>query len=490
MRVMNAGGLPTPSAGSKIVEETPFRYRIPQQGEMRVPGIVFASRSLLPEAVGDQALNQVVNVATLPGIVEASYAMPDVHWGYGFPIGGVAATDTAADGVISPGGVGFDISCGVRLLAAAGCDRDKIAPRLRRLMDALGHRIPCGPGRGAVWHIGRSDLEQVLACGAQYAVERGHGVPRDLTRCEDEGVLPGAVPERVSARAVERGLGQVGSLGSGNHFLEVQAVDTVYDEDAAQTMGLRQRQICVMIHCGSRGLGHQICTDHVRTMDQAMPQYGIAVPDRQLACVPVESHEGRAYLEAMAAAANYARANRQLLAEAARQAFADTVGSDLDLVYDISHNLAKIETHRVGDTVGGELRLCVHRKGATRALPAGHPDLPPDLAAVGQPVLIPGTMGTASYVLVGVAGGSAWHSTCHGAGRVQSRHKAAREVDGRGLRARLEGDGIAVRAASWRGLAEEAPQAYKDVDAVVTAAEGAGLCRKVARLVPLGVVKG
>ncbi|MBV9026583.1 MAG: RtcB family protein [Streptomycetaceae bacterium] len=478
---------PTPSAGSKIVEETPFRFRIPQQGEMRVPGVVFASRSLLPEAVGDQALDQVVNVATLPGIVEASYAMPDVHWGYGFPIGGVAATDTATGGVISPGGVGFDISCGVRLLAAARYDRDRIAPRLRRLMDALGHRTPCGPGRGAVWHIGRSDLEQILASGAQYAVERGHGVPRDLTRCEDEGVLPGAVPERVSARAVERGLGQVGSLGSGNHFLEVQAVDTVYDEHVAQAMGLRERQVCVMIHCGSRGLGHQICTDHVRTMDQVMPRYGITVPDRQLACVPVESREGHAYLEAMAAAANYARANRQLLAEAARQAFADTVGCDLELVYDISHNLAKIETHRLG---GNELRLCVHRKGATRALPAGHPDLPPDLAAVGQPVLIPGTMGTASYVLVGVSGGGAWHSTCHGAGRVQSRHRAAREVDGRGLRARLEGDGIAVRAASWRGLAEEAPQAYKDVDAVVNAAEGAGLCRKVARLVPLGVVKG
>jgi tRNA-splicing ligase RtcB len=409
-----------------------------------------------------------------------------VHWGYGFPIGGVAATDTQAGGVISPGGVGFDISCGVRLLAAR-CERDELAPRLDRLMDVLGHRTPRGPGRGGVWHVNRSELEQILAGGAQYAVERGHGVARDLWRCEDKGALAGAVPEDVSARAVERGLGQVGSLGSGNHFLEVQAVDTIYDQAAAQAMGLRERQVCVMIHCGSRGLGHQICTDHVRTMDQAMPKYGIEVPDRQLACVPTDSAEGLSYLAVMAAAANYARANRQLLAEATRQAFTETAGCGLDLVYDISHNLAKIETHHVD---GRPMRLCVHRKGATRALPAGHPDLPPDLAAVGQPVLIPGTMGTASYVLAGVPGGGAWHSTCHGAGRVHSRHRAAREVDGRELRTELETKGIAVRAASWRGLAEEAPQAYKDIDAVVYASEGAGLCRKIARLVPLGVVKG
>jgi tRNA-splicing ligase RtcB len=286
---------------------------------------------------------------------------------------------------------------------------------------------------------------------------------------------------------MERGLAQVGSLGSGNHFLEVQAVDAVYDEQAATAMGLARGHVCVMIHCGSRGLGHQICTDHVRVMERAMARYRVTVPDRQLACVPVDSDEARAYLGAMAAAANYARANRQLLGEAARRIFESATGATLDLVYDISHNLAKIETHTVD---GQELRLCVHRKGATRALPPGHPDLPPDLAEVGQPVLIPGTMGTSSYVLAGIPGGEALNSTCHGAGRRLSRHQAARGVSGRQLRAELEARGIAVRGASWRGLAEEAPEAYKDVSEVVEVAERAGLCRKVARLVPLGVVKG
>nr|WP_173405752.1 RtcB family protein [Streptomyces sp. SID5468] len=473
---------------AEAVAETPFRYRIPRRGAMRVPGVVFATRRLLPEASGDQALQQVADVATLPGIVTASYAMPDVHWGYGFPIGGVAATDIAEGGVVSPGGVGFDISCGVRLLAA-GCDRDGLGRRLERLMDGLGRRVPRGAGRGGVWHVSRAELAEVLAHGARYAVERGHGVPRDLERCEDGGTLPGADPGQVGERAVDRGLGQVGSLGSGNHFLEVQAVDVVHDAAAARAMGLAPGQVCVMIHCGSRGLGHQICTDHVRAMDPVMPRYGIEVPDRQLACAPVDSGPGRAYLAAMAAAANYARANRQLLAEAARRAFAESVGCGLDLVYDISHNMAKLERHPVGEDAAPRL-LCVHRKGATRALPPGHPDLPADLSAVGQPVLIPGTMGTASYVLTGVADGDAWHSTCHGAGRVRSRHRAAREIDGHRLRGELEAHGVAVRASSWRGLAEEAPQAYKDVDEVVAAAEGAGLCRKVARLVPLGVVKG
>lgn len=305
----------------ELIEEGPCRFRIPERGGMRVPGVVFAAPELLPEAAGDQALDQVVNVAALPGIVGASYAMPDVHWGYGFPIGGVAATDADAGGVVSPGGVGFDISCGVRLLAAR-CDRDALAPRLEAVMDALGRTVPRGAGRGAVWHLGRRELARVLAEGARYAVERGHGVERDLERCEDGGTLPGAAAAaEVSDRALERGLGQLGSLGSGNHFLEVQAVETVYDEPAARAMGLREGQVCVMIHCGSRGLGHQICTDHVRAMERAMPRYGIRVPDRQLACVPVGSEEGAAYLAAMAAAANYARANRQLLGEATRRAF-------------------------------------------------------------------------------------------------------------------------------------------------------------------------
>ena len=472
----------------KLVEETPYRFRIERDGAMRVPGMVFLTRALLPEPQHDKSLHQVVNVATLPGIVDASYAMPDMHWGYGFPIGGVAAMDIASGGVVSPGGVGFDISCGVRLLAASRLHRETLIAGLPALMDRLDRVIPRGAGPGGVWHMrSRGELEHVLTGGARYAVERGHGVQRDLDRCEDFGAVHGADPSAVSSRAVERGLNQVGSLGSGNHFLEVQAVDAVYDTTAAAAMGLEQDQVCVMIHCGSRGLGHQICTDHVRAMDRVMAAYDISVPDRQLACAPVTSPEGAAYLGAMAAAANYGRANRQLLTSAARQAFEDTVGATLELVYDISHNLAKIETHPVA---GRPRELCVHRKGATRALPPGHPDLPPDLADTGQPVLIPVTMGTASYVLAGVPGGAAFYSTAHGAGRVQSRHQAARSVHGRELRNRLERQGVLVRGASWRGLAEEAPDAYKDVDLVAQASEQAGLARRIARLVPLGVVKG
>ncbi|WP_274564725.1 RtcB family protein [Streptomyces spiramyceticus] len=469
----------------ECVEERPYRFRIDQQREMRVPGVVFASRELLHDA--EKSLEQVVNVATLPGIVTASYAMPDIHWGYGFPIGGVAATDIDAGGVVSPGGVGFDISCGVRLLAA-DCDLRALEPALPGLMDGLGRVIPRGAGPGGVWRLdGHRELERVLEGGSRYAVEQGHGEERDLRRCEDSGAVAGADPGQVNERARERGLGQVGSLGSGNHFLEVQQVDEIYDEPVAAAFGLAADQMCVMIHCGSRGLGHQICSDHVRAMDRAMARYGIAVPDRQLACTPVDSPEGSAYLGAMAAAANYGRANRQLLAEAARRVFRREAGARLTLVYDVSHNLAKIETHLVD---GEPRRLCVHRKGATRAFPPGHSELPGELRGVGQPVLIPGTMGTASYVLTGVSGGDAFHSTCHGAGRVMSRHKAARTIGGKELRARLEADGIAVRPLSWRGLAEETPEAYKDVTAVVEASEGAGLCRKVARLVPIGVVKG
>ncbi|GGV35621.1 RNA-splicing ligase RtcB [Actinomadura cremea] len=468
-----------------VVQEAPYRFRIGRTGAMRVPGVVFASRELLDAA--DRALGQVADVAALPGVVEASYAMPDVHWGYGFAIGGVAATDPREGGVVSPGGVGFDISCGVRLLAA-DIDASALAPALRDVMDGLDPAIPRGMGQGAVWHLpGRSELTGILTGGSGYAVERGHGDERDLLRCEDGGAVADADPGRVSERAVERGARQVGSLGSGNHFLEVQRVADVYDTGVAEAFGIRRDQICVMIHCGSRGLGHQICTDHVREMERAMPRHGIEVPDRQLACAPVDSPEGRAYLGAMAAAANYGRANRQLLAQAAREVFRRAAGARLDLVYDVSHNLAKLEEHAVD---GRRRTLCVHRKGATRALPPGHPDLPPDLRDAGQPVLIPGTMGTASYVLAGVPDAPAFASTCHGAGRAQSRHQAARGVGGKNLRTSMERDGIAVRASSWRGLAEEHPGAYKDVSAVVEAAEGAGLCRKIARLVPVGVVKG
>lgn len=472
----------------KVIEETPYRFRIEQEGAMRVPGIVFATKSLLSDEHGDMALAQVANVATLPGIVRASYAMPDIHWGYGFPIGGVAATDIDNGGVVSPGGVGFDISCGVRLLVSPDLEREQLRPRMREVMDHLDVSIPRGVGTKGVWRLpNRAELERVLAGGAQYAVEQGHGVPEDLQRCEDGGVLEGADVAAVSERAVERGLGQIGSLGSGNHFLEIQTVDRVYDADAATQMGLTESTVCVMIHTGSRGLGHQICTDHVRQMEAAMTRYGIAVPDRQLACVPVRSPEGRAYLAAMAAAANYGRANRQLLTEATRRVFEAHTATTLQVLYDVSHNLAKIETH----PVDGQIHtVCVHRKGATRSLPPHHPDLPADLAEVGQPVLIPGTMGTASYVLMGVPDNPAFFSTAHGAGRVQSRHAAARGTNADVLRKSLEDRGILVRGSSRRGLAEEKPEAYKDIDAVIETSHQAGLARKVARLIPLGVVKG
>ncbi|WP_028847256.1 RtcB family protein [Thermocrispum agreste] len=472
----------------KLIEETPYRFRIDPSGDMRVPGVVFASKRLLPEAAGDQSLQQVANVATLPGIVGASYAMPDIHWGYGFPIGGVAATDVRAGGVVSPGGVGFDISCGVRLLGA-DLSRAEFAEVRDKLMDALARKTPRGAGKGAIWPMkSRRELERVLTGGARYVVEQGKGSQRDLDRCEEFGAVSDADPGQVSDRAVERGLAQLGSLGSGNHFLEVQAVEQVHDEKIAAAFGLREGQVCVMIHCGSRGLGHQVCTDHVRGMERAMPKHGIRVPDRQLACVPVESAEGRAYLGAMAAAANYARANRHLLGLAAAEVFRTITGRGLALIYDISHNLAKLEWHQVG---GERRELCVHRKGATRALPPRHPDLPPDLSEVGQPVLIPGSMGTGSYVLAGVPDGGAFHSTCHGAGRVLSRTQAVKSVDVTKMLDQLERrHGIAVRGASRRGLAEEAPEAYKDVSEVVSVAERAGLCRIVAKLVPLGVVKG
>ena len=464
------------------------RWRIDPVGAMRVPGIVFASEALLPQVMEDEALRQVANVATLPGIVEASYAMPDVHWGYGFAIGGVAATDVERGGVVSPGGVGFDISCGVRLLASR-LVREELAPALETLMDRLDAGVPRGLGLGGLWHLGgREELAKVLRGGATAAVAAGLGTEADLSRCEDGGAVGGADPAQLSDRAMARGLGQLGSLGSGNHFLEVQVVDDVYDPACAGAFGLFRTQVCVMIHCGSRGLGHQICSDHVRVMRQAMEHYRISVPDPQLSCTPVRSAEGRGYLAAMAAAANYGRANRQALSAAVRRAFEESVGSsDLVLVYDVSHNLAKLEEHDVG---GVRRLLCVHRKGATRALPPGYADLPEDLRAAGQPVLVPGSMGTASYVLVGCEPGGAFSSACHGAGRTMSRHAAAHRVRGAELRNELEEAGIAVRAPSARGLAEEAPVAYKDVDEVVATCERAGLARRVARLRPLGVVKG
>jgi tRNA-splicing ligase RtcB (3'-phosphate/5'-hydroxy nucleic acid ligase) len=477
-----------PRSGIELVRETPVRYRIPRTGAMRVPGVVFSSPRLLPEIEQDAALQQVANVATLPGIVEASYAMPDVHLGYGFPIGAVAATDVDAGGVISPGGVGFDISCGVRLLTAP-LDRDELGRHLDVLLDTLATTIPCGAGPGGVRELDdERDLDRLLVGGVPEVVRRGFGEPADLDRCEDGGVLPGADLAAVSDRARKRGCRQVGSLGSGNHFLEVQVVDTIHDPEVAAAFGLRAGGVCVMIHCGSRGLGHQICTDHVARMQTAMARHGIEVPDPQLACVPVRSVEGQAYLGAMVAAANFGRVNRQLLTEAVRDAFGKVVGDrSLRLVYDVSHNLAKLEEHEVA---GRRRRLCVQRKGATRALPPGHPELPESLRAVGQPALVPGSMGTASYVLVGTSRGGAFHSTAHGAGRAMSRHAAKRRWRPADLDEELTGRGVVVRARSRRDLPEEAPGAYKDIDEVVAVSEAAGLARPVVRLRPLGVVKG
>jgi tRNA-splicing ligase RtcB len=482
------------AAPLKLERLDEVRWRIPmtQRPDMRVDGIVFADDELMAPLRGDPALVQVANVATLPGIVGASLAMPDVHWGYGFPIGGVAAVRRDG-GVISPGGIGFDINCGVRLLRTdlpvAGLRR-----HVRRLADELFRAVPSGVGASAGHRLSAGDLDAVLADGARWAVGAGHGWPEDLERTEDGGRFDGADPAIVSSRARQRGADQLGTLGSGNHFLELDLVDSILDPAAAAALGLFDNQVVVFIHCGSRGLGHQVCTDHVAIMDRAMNRYGIRVPDRQLACAPLESPEGRAYLAAMAAAANFAWANRQRIAHAVRGAFERVLGSDaqglgLGLVYDVSHNIAKFETHLVD---GEETAVCVHRKGATRAFPAGHPDVPAVYRDVGQPVFVPGDMGRHSYVAVGAPGSmsAAFGSTCHGAGRSLSRHAALRELRGVDVAARLEAQGIVVRAERPDLLAEEASIAYKDVAAVVSVAERAGLLRVVARLQPLAVIKG
>ena len=458
-------------------------WEIPRTGGMRVPGRIFASDRLMELVEEDQAARQVANVAHLPGVVDASFAMPDIHWGYGFPIGGVAATDIEAGGVVSPGGVGFDICCGVRLLASPydETDFDRYG---NRLMDELEKRIPKGPGMGSI--APASLVPEVLARGAEAALEAGYGDERDLQRCEEGGVSAGARPEAVSERALARGSGQLGSLGSGNHFLEVQVVDRVEDTDTAAAFGLAEGMVVVMIHCGSRGLGHQVCADQLRVMGKAMQRHGISVPDRQLACVPVRSPEGEEYLGVLAAAANFAWANRHILAHATREAFASAFPSSeagIDLVFDVAHNLAKLEEHR-GRSV------CVHRKGATRAFGPGHPDLPPDLRPHGQPVLVPGSMGTASWVLRGVEGNPAFDSAAHGAGRVMSRRQAKGTRSGRDVRSELELTGVDVRAGSISLLSEEAPYAYKDVDEVADVCHRAKLASPVARLRPLGVVKG
>jgi tRNA-splicing ligase RtcB (3'-phosphate/5'-hydroxy nucleic acid ligase) len=480
----------------QLEQVTPFVWRVPEDTVpgMRVPGIVFATEEMASKAVEDRAVEQVANVATLPGIVTASYAMPDIHWGYGFPIGGVAATDPEAGGVVSPGGVGFDIACGVRLIRSELLWDDDVRDRAGDLVPTLGQRVPRGVGTKGRMRLSAGEMRQVLRDGVRFPMSRGIGWDEDAELCEDGGRIEDALPEEVSDRAIERGAPQLGSLGAGNHFLEVQVVEEIHDARAANVMGLFRGQVCLMLHSGSRGVGHQTCTDFLKVVDGAMSREGIEVPDRQLACVPLEHRAARRYLGAMAAAANYARANRHVLTDAVRGAFEEVLGRSaremgMDLVYDVAHNLAKLEDHVVD---GRRRTLCVHRKGATRALGPGHADLPTRYRPIGQPVVIPGSMGTSSYVLVGTDGAEerSFASTCHGAGRAMSRTKAKKVMSGAELRKSLEDRGITVAASQWRLLAEEAPYAYKDVSQVVDACEGAGLSRKVARLRPVGVVKG
>jgi tRNA-splicing ligase RtcB len=472
----------------------PFCYEIPKTARngMRVPGIIFADDALLEKAQADRALEQVINVSFLPGILRASMAMPDIHWGYGFPIGGVAAIDLD-EGVISPGGVGFDISCGVRLIRT-DLAASEARPVLRNLLNELSRNVPKGVGSRGKIKAGRAELSDLMLRGARWAVDKGYGWDEDIEFIEEKGCLSGADPDKVSDRAFERGKDQAGTLGAGNHFLEVQEVAKVYEPEAASILGLREGQLVVMIHSGSRGVGHQICTDYVKIMDQAVKKFGISMPDRQLACAPIQSDEGRDYYMAMAAAVNYALVNRQCMAHWVRVSFqnifkksAESLG--MKLVYDVSHNTAKFEEHEIG---GQRKKVCVHRKGATRAFGPGHPDLPAVYREIGQPVIIPGDMGTCSFILVGTrdAMGKAFGSTCHGAGRAMSRSKAKKTIRGDELKRELESKGILVQAGHMALLAEEAPQAYKDVSEVVDVCQGAGLSRKVAQLKPLAVLKG
>jgi len=471
------------------VEDELWELPIGTVAGMRVPARVFADAELLAAIEQDRSLEQLANVATLPGIVDAALAMPDIHQGYGFPVGGVAATD-AVVGVVSPGGVGYDINCGVRLLALP-LSYDELGKRRERLVHELSRRVPVGTGgRGAREGLRGANLGRVLSRGPQALLEDlGIGSEGELAFTESGGCLGGADPDAVSARARERGAGQIGTLGSGNHFMELQRVSEIYEAAAAGAFGLRPGQITVLIHSGSRGLGHQVCTDFVKRMDARLGHHGIELPDRQLSCAPIGSPDGQAYLGAMASAANFAWANRAALAHRVREAVRSVLGGGAAegtrQVYDVAHNVAKLEEH------GGRM-VCVHRKGATRAFPPGHPEIPVEYAEVGQPVFIPGSMGTASYVLAGRARSldRSFGTTCHGAGRRMSRTAVRKTVDGSELRRQLEAQGIVVRALSARGLAEEAPAAYKDVDRVVGIVERAGLAARVVRLRPIGVVKG
>jgi tRNA-splicing ligase RtcB len=471
-----------------------YEWEIPQsfRGDMRGPVRIFSTRELLEQILSDKSLEQAVNASTLPGLVGAVVVMPDMHQGYGFPIGGVAAT-LFPRGVISPGAIGYDINCGVRLLASS-IELEAALPRLDRLATLLNQYCPSGVGVKGVVHVNVPELERLMRTGSRWALKNGYANENDITRTEENGCLEGADPAKVSERAKARGLEQIGSMGAGNHFVEVDVVEAVLDPETAAIFGLRQGCLALQIHCGSRGLGHQVCTDYVQDFQSAVRRYGIVLPDRELVCAPMDSQEGQSYLGAMRAAANYAFVNRQLLAHSARRAFEETFAGklknwQLTQVYDICHNMGKVETHEVDDK---RLKVCVHRKGATRAFGPGTPGLPPEYQQTGQPVLVPGSMGTASWVLAGTETSMlrSWGSSCHGAGRTMSRAKAKHDIHGDDLRRELEGRGIKVRAGSMSGLAEEAPSAYKDVDAVVETVVAVGIARKVARLCPLAVVKG
>ena len=471
---------------------TDFLWEVNRSGRMRVPARIYASEKMLESIFADKAPEQAANVACLPGIVSFSLAMPDIHWGYGFPIGGGAAFDME-EGVISPGGVGYDINCGVRLMASK-LKRQDIAPRMERLMTVLFATVPTGVGASGALNVAAGELRKVAVEGAQWAQARGYGTAGDVAHIEEQGRLAGADPDAVSKRAWERAAGQVGTLGSGNHFIEVGYVGEIYDEAAARAFGLALDQVTVSIHCGSRGYGHQICEDHLSVMDRAARTYGIELPDRQLACAPVRSPEGQEYLGAMRCAVNYAFANRQVIAHQVREAFGkalDRAPGDVALrtVYEIAHNIAKMETHIVD---GQPRELCVHRKGATRAFAPGHADVPPEYRAVGQPVLIPGDMGRCSYVLAGTAKAmrDTFGSACHGAGRLMSRKKAIQRAHGRNILRELAERGIVVKAQDRQTIAEEMSEAYKDVSDVVEVCHAAGIATKVAKLLPLGCIKG
>ncbi|AOS98686.1 RNA-splicing ligase RtcB [Microbulbifer aggregans] len=476
------------SSDYPLKRQSEFSWRIDPFGKMRVPGIVYADEQLI-EAMDDKVFEQLCNVATLPGIVQAAYAMPDAHWGYGFPIGGVAAFDADEGGVVSAGGVGFDISCGVRALRT-GLTVDEIESRKTQLADALYREVPVGVGSTGRIHLNEKGMNAMLLGGARWAVEQGYGDPADLDHIEERGCMRGADPGEISARARKRQQDEMGTLGSGNHYLEVQRVAEIYDSKIATAFGLQENDAVVFIHCGSRGLGHQIGTEFLKYMVLAASSHHLELPDRELACAPINSELGQAYLGAMRAGINCALANRQIITHLTRQVFAEVLPeADLTLLFDVSHNTCKLETHTVE---GRKRKLYVHRKGATRAFGPGHPDIPEVLRAVGQPVLIGGSMGTESHILAGSSQGEtlSFNSACHGAGRAMSRHQATKLWKGRSVVDELGARGIVIRSPSMRGVAEEAPGAYKDVRAVVDAAQSAGLARKVARVEPLVCIKG